>query len=199
MTTSQKPVVALLVSTTRHARVGRQLADALLESIRDEVAADFRLVDLAEVALPWLDEPRPPSAGDYQLESTRAWAREVSSWDAVVVLSAQYNGGYPAPLKNAVDTVYAEWRDKPTLIGTYGGHRSGGGSSAGQQLRTVFQVTRNRVVEPGFALELGGEDYGHDLHLVDARGIVERNRDTVLAAMEALTGTITQQEDPHHD
>lgn len=178
--------VALLVSTTRHARVGRQLADAMLPLLQQLSGVDATLVDLAEVALPWLDEPRPPSGGDYQLESTRRWAQTVSSWDAVVVLSAQYNGGYPAPLKNAIDTVYAEWADKPTLIVTYGGHRSHGGTSAGEQLRTVFQVTRQRVVEPGVALELDASDYDADLHLVDAVAIIERNREALDQSLTAL-------------
>ena len=46
----------------------------------------------------------------------------------------QYNWGYPAALKNALDFLYKEWHNKPAGIISYGGH---GGGKAAAQLQQV--------------------------------------------------------------
>ena len=59
------------------------------------------------------DEPGiPAAAGGYAQPHTQAWSRKVSEGDAIVFVTPQYNWGYPAPLKNALDFLYAEWKDK---------------------------------------------------------------------------------------
>ncbi|WP_317624034.1 NADPH-dependent FMN reductase [Brevibacterium casei] len=63
-------------------------------------------------------------------------AEIVSEADGIVFVTPQYNGGYPASLKNAIDYLFAEWRDKPALIVSYGGH---GGGMSGAQLRSVLE------------------------------------------------------------
>jgi NAD(P)H-dependent FMN reductase len=68
----------------------------------------------------------------------------VSEGDAVVFVTPQYNWGYPAPLKNALDHLYREWRDKPAVIVTYG--QRGGGKCA-QQLRQVADGLHMRTAE----------------------------------------------------
>ena len=114
------------------------MADAVASLVEERGDVEVRMLDLREIQLPWLDEPKPPSAGDYQHEHTQEWARTITGLDAVLVVTSQYNGGYPAPLKNAIDTVYAEWADKPVLLVSYGGHGSGGGKSSVEQLRTLL-------------------------------------------------------------
>lgn len=66
------PVIGILVGSTRPVRIGRQLADQIAELARLRSEADITVVDLAQVALPWLDEPKMPALGDYQHEHTRA-------------------------------------------------------------------------------------------------------------------------------
>ena len=75
---------------------------------------------LAELALPFLDEPAKPAMGDYVHETTRAWGEQVSNFDAMIFVVAEYNGGYTAQLKNAIDTLYAEWNDLPIGVVGYG-------------------------------------------------------------------------------
>ena len=70
------PVIGILVGSTRPTRVGRQLADQIAELARLRSEADITVVDLAEVALPFLDEPEMPSLGRYVHEHTRAWKRQ---------------------------------------------------------------------------------------------------------------------------
>ncbi|GAB2536034.1 hypothetical protein GCM10027268_05930 [Brachybacterium huguangmaarense] len=178
--------VGILIGSNRTVRVGRQVAEQVASLVAEHDDVEALLLDLREIDLPWLDEPRPPSHGNYQLETTRAWARTVDALDAVVIVTSQYNGGYPAPLKNAIDTVYAEWRDKPILVVSYGSPRSGGGKASADALRTVFSVTRSHVIEPGTSIPLESSDYGEDLHLVDPADVVDRHRE----ALEAQIGDL---------
>ncbi|WP_244540204.1 NADPH-dependent FMN reductase [Kaistia soli] len=97
---------------------------------------DFQTVDLRDLQLGLDDEPDIPAAGrDYRGPATRRWSELVQGAGAIVFVSPQYNWGYPAALKNAIDHLYREWRSKPVLIVTYGGH---GGGKCGAQLREVL-------------------------------------------------------------
>ena len=126
--------VAVVIGTTRPNRksekVGRWVHE--LASRRDD--AEFELVDLAEVGLPLLDEPKPPGAGDYQKEHTKRWAEIVASFDAYVFVTGEYNHGIPAALKNALDFVYAEWNNKAVGFVGYG---NTGGARSIEHLRSV--------------------------------------------------------------
>lgn len=126
----------VITSTTRPGRVGSAVADWVLKAAqKEEGAGDFEVVlaDLAEIGLPFLDEPAHPSEGAYIHEHTRRWSAMVDSADAFLILAAEYNRGITAPLKNALDALYAEWGGKPVGFVSYGM------SSAG--LRAVEMIT----------------------------------------------------------
>lgn len=182
------PVIGVIVASTRPVRIGRQLADQIAELARLRSEADITVVDLAEVPLPWLDEPQMPSRGDYVHDHTRAWKRTIDGLDAVIIVSPQYNGGYPAPLKNAIDTLYAEWRAKPVLLVTYGFH---GGTSAATQLETVFGVVKANLLLPHIAITATDADRDASGHLSNPCALVERHRaelEVGFAAIHAALG-----------
>lgn len=62
--------------------------------------------------------------------------RRVGACDAFVVVTPEYNHGYPAPLKALIDSIGAEWQAKPVGFVSYGG--ISGGLRAVEQLRLVF-------------------------------------------------------------
>jgi NAD(P)H-dependent FMN reductase len=127
------PRLLIITSTTRPGRVGTAVADWVLDVARDHGGFEVVLADLAEIGLPFLDEPDHPSEGAYIHEHTRRWSAMVDAADAFVVLAAEYNRGITAPLKNALDSLYAEWSGKPVAFVSYGM------SSAG--LRAVEMIT----------------------------------------------------------
>lgn len=92
-------------------------------------------VDLAELNLPLLDEPNHPRLGQYTKPHTKAWSATVDRADAVVFVTAEYNYGYPAALKNAIDFLHREWRHKALGFVSYGGIAAG--TRSVQQLRQV--------------------------------------------------------------
>lgn len=84
------------------------------------------------------------SAEKYASPAVREWSRLVSSCPGFIILTPQYNWGYPGELKNALDQLYHEWRGKPVLIVTYGGH--GGGKCAEQLSQVLEGALKMRVV-----------------------------------------------------
>ncbi len=112
---------------------------------------NYELVDLADWSLPFDDEPGIPALGSYAQEHTRAWSQKVGGADGFVFVTPQYNWGYPAVLKNALDHLYKEWVGKPLVIISYGGH---GGDKCAAQLRQVAEGIKMRPVTtmPGITL-----------------------------------------------
>ncbi|MBK6441741.1 MAG: NAD(P)H-dependent oxidoreductase [Actinomycetales bacterium] len=133
----------IVVTSTRPLRLGPVVADW----VRNHAPTDrfaVEVVDLAELNLPLLDEPEMASTGIYHHAHTRRWRELVTSADAIVWVMPEYNNGYPASIKNAIDYLYAEWEGKPMAIAGYG-YR--GAASATEQLTTVLRRVKATVVD----------------------------------------------------
>jgi NAD(P)H-dependent FMN reductase len=91
-------------------------------------------VDLRDWMFQYYDRPLPSTRGDYDEESQR-WGDLVGSADGFVIITPEYNHGYPAILKSALDAVYHEWVRKPVAFVSFGGWS--GGVRAVEQLRQV--------------------------------------------------------------
>lgn len=143
--------ILVIMGSTRARRLCPDIAAWVAEVGREAIPAQFEIVDLKNWPLPVDDEPGIPALGDYAFEHTRAWSRQVAEAHAVVFVTPQYNWGYPAPLKNALDHLYKEWAGKPAVIVTYGGH---GGDKCARQLRQVLKGLKMKPVAtmPGFRL-----------------------------------------------
>ena len=126
--------IGVILGSTRPGRRGKQVADWVLERAVQRDDATFELVDLADYPLPHLDEPLPPSLGQYQNEHTKAWARTIDSFDGYLIITPEYNHSTSGVLKNAIDYLYAEWNNKAVGFVSYG---SAGGVRAVEHLRLV--------------------------------------------------------------
>ena len=127
--------VGIITGSTRPNRKSRDVANWALEIARKRSDAEYELVDIKDFELPLLDEPMPPSMGRYQQPHTKRWAAKIASLDAFVFVSPEYNHGIPAALKNAIDFLFAEWKDKAAGFVSYG---AAGGARAVEQLRLVL-------------------------------------------------------------
>jgi len=93
------------------------------------------LLDLAEINLPLMDEPNHPRLRQYQHEHTKKWSVKIDEADAFIIVLAEYNFGFPAPIKNAIDYLFNEWMYKPVAFVSYGG--VSGGLRSTQMLKQV--------------------------------------------------------------
>src|ERR1700712_1578913 len=125
------PTLHVILASTRPGRAGEPIADWFVERARDHGAFDVELIDLAEVALPFFDEASHPRLRRYEHQHTKDWSAKVDAGDAFVFVTPEYNYGYPAPLKNAIDFLHFEWQHKPVAFVSYGG--VAGGTRAGPQ------------------------------------------------------------------
>jgi NAD(P)H-dependent FMN reductase len=92
-------------------------------------------VDIQQFNLPLLDEPVPPSMGQYSKDHTKAWAAKIEPFDAFVFVTPEYNHGTSGALKNAIDFLFREWNNKAAGFVGYG---SAGGARAIENLRLVM-------------------------------------------------------------
>lgn len=166
-TTRPSPArVGVIIGSTRPTRICAEIAALVTEHLAEDSELSYATIDLADIALPFLDEPRKPALGDYEHAHTRAWSEIVRSFQGFVLVFPQYNWGYPAPLKNALDFLYAEWRDKPAALVTYG---SRGGVRAAQQMREVLTGLHMQVAAEGVQIKIAASDVDDAGQLVDAR------------------------------
>lgn len=154
---STTPDIGVILGSTRPGRHGEQVAEWVLEHARQRTDASFALVDLAEVGLPMLDEVLPPAMGQYAGAHTRAWAQTVARFDGFIIVTPEYNHSVPAALKNALDTVYAEWNDKAVGFVSYGAQ---GGVRAVEHLRGVAAELQMADVRAQVSLTLA-TDFEH--------------------------------------
>lgn len=131
----------VIVASTRAARKGPVVADWFMQ-IANEYKDTFEieLLDLKEIDLPFLDEPEHPRLQHYRHDHTRKWSKIIDDADAYVIVTCEYNFGYPAPLKNALDYLYKEWNNKPVCFVGYGG--IAGGTRAIQMLKQVVTAQK---------------------------------------------------------
>ncbi|MCI1553496.1 MAG: NAD(P)H-dependent oxidoreductase [Levilactobacillus sp.] len=124
--------IGLIIGSTRPSRISPSIAKWLQVRVtQPDLPVD--LLDLATIDLPFLKDPAMPADHQYTLDSTKRWSEQVQGYDAFILLFPQYNWGYPAPLKNALDTLYQEWRGKPVSLVSYGNH-GGFQAALGMQL-----------------------------------------------------------------
>lgn len=126
--------IGVIISSTRPGRNSLQVAEWFKQSVGESSDLEFNYIDLAEVNLPFFNEPVSPSYQKETPEVARQWAQTISGLDGFVVITAEYNHGPTAVLKNALDYLYKEWNRKPIAFVGYG---SAGGTRAVEQLRTV--------------------------------------------------------------
>jgi NAD(P)H-dependent FMN reductase len=126
----------IIIASTRPIRAGKPVGDWFTALAAADGRFEVEQLDLKAIDLPFLNEPRQPAQGDYQMAHTKAWSAIVDRGDAYVLVTCEYNHGYPAPLKNALDTLAREWAGKPFGFVSYGG--IAGGTRAVQQLKQVL-------------------------------------------------------------
>ncbi|MGA7542222.1 MAG: NAD(P)H-dependent oxidoreductase [Nitrososphaeraceae archaeon] len=143
--------IAIILGSTRPGRNGEAVSQWVYGITKKRIDIDFELVDIKDFNLPLLDEPIPPSMGQYSKEHTKMWSAKIDSFDAYIFVTAEYNHGIPGALKNAIDFLFKEWNNKVAGFVSYGGV---GGVRAVEQLRLVMAELKVATVRTQVQLSL---------------------------------------------
>jgi NAD(P)H-dependent FMN reductase len=151
---SEKLKVAVIVASTREGRFAEKPSNWIVSELKKHEAIDPELLDLRDYPLPFFREPLSPSdmKEPYSSEPMAAWQQKIASMDAFIIVTPEYNHGYPAELKNALDYLSKEWHRKPVAFISYG---TVGGARSVQQLRQV--VIDLRMAPLAAAVHILGE------------------------------------------
>jgi NAD(P)H-dependent FMN reductase len=148
--------VAVIIGSTRNGRFGPTVATWFAGHARKRTDLEVDVIDLAEARLPETltdtDEPVPTAV--------QALAPRLVAADAFAVVSPEYNRGFPAPLKTAIDWYFEQWQAKPVTVISYG--RESGGRHATDQLRQVFTELHAVIIRDTISLPCYWEQFAAD-------------------------------------
>ncbi len=94
--------IGIILGSVRPNRNGEQVAKWVRDMASRRNDAEFKLIDLRDYSLPHLDEPLPPSLGQYQNEHTKRWADTIASFDGFIMVTPEDNHSTTGVLKNAL-------------------------------------------------------------------------------------------------
>jgi NAD(P)H-dependent FMN reductase len=120
-----KPKLHIIIGSTRPGRIGPSVAQWFSDYTAEHGKFEPVLVDLASFNLPVFDEPEHPMKQNYHHAHTKAWAASVSSADAFVFVTPEYNYAPPPALVNALNYLSREWNYAPAGFVSYGGISGG--------------------------------------------------------------------------
>ncbi len=170
------PKLMIIIASTRPGRIGLPVGRWFVAEATRDSRFEIDVVDLAELQLPFMDEPHHPRLRQYTQPHTLQWSARVEGADAFVLVMPEYNYGYSAPLKNALDYLCQEWAHKPVGLVSYGGIAAG--TRAQQQLKPILLALRMAVAAESVMIPFVG-------HLVQD-GVFHPDDSTVQSAGRML-------------
>lgn len=185
--------LAIVSASTSPNRTGSPIAAWVAERARHCRAFDVDEIDLQQVALPLFDEPFLPRYRRYTHPHTLRWSERVESQDAFVFVMPEYNRGYPALLKNALDFLVQEWAFKPAGIVSYGSGMTAGirGAEALRGVLSALQMhpVRETVMVPCVDAHLHGGVFAPTPGMVEGAELMLESIVRADAAMNLLRTT----------
>ncbi|AIL13182.1 hypothetical protein IM40_06200 [Candidatus Paracaedimonas acanthamoebae] len=182
--------MGIIIGSTRPNKIGGQVAEWVFQQVQEAPNLQFTLVDLEKWNLPLFNEPGMPLNGPktYVHAHTKKWGHEIASYDGYIFVTPQYNCGYPASLKNAIDYLYAEWKDKPAIIISYG--FQDGGAKAAMQLKQVLESFKMKFSSTMPAIGLAPQMLNEKKKLKNASEDFKPYREAVLNAVNELVESL---------
>jgi NAD(P)H-dependent FMN reductase len=175
------PKIHIILSSIREGRIGEVVAQWVYQQAKQRADMDVELIDLKDYPLKDYYDAMHPKAiqpGQFQDKIANDWVAKVAEADGYLIVTPEYNHGYPASLKNALDYPYEQWNNKAVGFVSYGGFV--GGSRAVEQLRQV-------------AAELQLADVRNSLHIIFAsQAFDQQGQPNDPRAAETLTGVFDQ-------
>lgn len=141
--------IGIIVGSVREGRRGASAGAWVQAQAQGRAGFDYEIVDLKSFDVPVYTASVLPMAAKKKYDDPRvqAWSDAVDAHDAYIFVTPEYNHGVPAALKNAVDVLYPEWRNKGVALVSYG---ADAGVRAVEQWRQILanvflHVTRGQL------------------------------------------------------
>jgi NAD(P)H-dependent FMN reductase len=182
--TETRPTLLIIVASTRPGRVGLPVAEWFEARALGQGDFDIDLADLKEIDLPFFDEPKHPRLQEYEHQHTKDWSARVAAADAVVIVTPEYNFGFSAPLKNALDFLSLEWNYKPVGFVSYGGVSAG--TRSVQMIKQVVTTLKMFPLFENVAIPFVSQFIGEGGALVP-NDVMENAADAMLAELRRVS------------
>ena len=142
----------IIITSTRPGRKGPSMAQWMFELASKQEGWNVGILDLKEIGLPMMDEANHPRFRKYEHEHTKKWSAMVDSADAFIIVTPEYNHGFTAPLKNALDYLHQEWGYKPVSFISYGGVSAG--TRAVQMVKPILTALKMMPIPEGIHIPM---------------------------------------------
>ena len=128
--------VKVIIGSVREGRASEKYGNWIAGELKKRGDMDVEILDLKDYTMPFFNQSETPSykTKPYAEPTVVKWTAKIAEADAYVIAAPEYNHGYSAVLKNALDWVYQEWNNKPVAFVTSG---SVAGGRVVEQLRLV--------------------------------------------------------------
>lgn len=159
------PHILVIEASTRATRFADTVARWLMPIVEARPDITSELADLRDWNFPYYDRDKSASLTspeDYEPE-IQSWAEMVGRADGYIIITPEYNHGYPAVLKSALDALYSEWVRKPVAFVSYGGWS--GGTRAVEQLRQVAVELQMAPVRGSIVLQFAPRLFDAEGHI----------------------------------
>lgn len=137
---TEKMTLALIYGSARQGRFCDTVASWLIRELSTSDVFSLTIIDPLRFR---------SARGEKPGDMAEWMERKVAEADAFIVITPEYNHGYPAALKELIDSVYEPWHAKPVAFVSYGG--ASGGIRAVEQLRQVFSELHAVTLRDGVA------------------------------------------------
>ena len=162
--------LALIVGSTRPNRFADRPKDWIVEGAKARTDLALEVLDLRDFKLPFFEEPTPPAfaKGVFTNPAAKAWGARIKAADGFITLTPEYHHALPAVLKNAFESAYLEWVNKPIAFVGYGGVGAARAVENGRTVAIELQMAPiQRAVHIGLEPFLGVVRDGRTLDSYD--------------------------------
>ncbi len=163
--------ISILSSSIRTGRKSHRLTLYFKNYIEENKLGAVKILDLNEYKFPLFEERLKFLSNPDQ--KVLEFAAEIVKTDAVLIVTPEYNGGYPASLKNVIDLLHAEWKRKPIGLVTVSSGLFGGAQVTTSLLFTLWKIGA-WVIPASFPVPKVNDNFNEKGEAIDKEGTDKR-------------------------
>lgn len=153
--------IGIVLGSTRQGRLSDKIAREISTSLSKRSDVMCEILDLKEFQLPFFEDEVAPARREVIKDpQVQRWSDAVARQQAFIFIVPEYNAGYPGVLKNALDSLYKEWNNKPAALIGYSGGESGG-THALAQFREVIKAFKMAPLEDQITIPTSWKAFDH--------------------------------------